>query len=177
MLESSYSPILCNVLQLITGHMTLLQLGPSVGHTMLHSIAYLGRGHSYLKGQGYWSEILTRIPKKYQNPVSQAWLEIFFTRKRHQSDPSPKWRPKFQIRYNKLKLKTNTSTRKSTLTLVNLPSFRISGETSPEKIYVENCKIYRRLYDWGYITPSHTNVCKFYNFQHRFSQVMFHLKS
>ena len=51
---------------------------------------------------------------------------------------------------NKSKLKTNTSTRKSTLTLVNLPSFRISGETSPEKIYVENCKIYRRLYDWGY---------------------------
>ena len=51
---------------------------------------------------------------------------------------------------NKLKLKTNTSTRKSTLTLVNLPSFRSSGETSPEKIYVENCKIYRRLYDWGY---------------------------
>ena len=26
-------------------------------------------------------------------------------------------------------------------------------------------------------TPSHTNVCKFYNFQHRFSQVIFHLKS
>ena len=26
-------------------------------------------------------------------------------------------------------------------------------------------------------TPSHTNVCKFYSFQHTFSQVMFHLKS
>ena len=68
---------------------------------------------------------------------------------------------------NKSNLKTNTSTRKSTLTLVNLPSFRISGETSPEKIYVENCKIYRRLYDWGYKAyPSHANVCKFFNFQH-----------
>ena len=48
------------------------------------------------------------------------------------------------------KLKTNTSTRKSTLTLVTLPSFSISGEISAEKMYVENWKIYRRLYDWGY---------------------------
>ena len=53
-------------------------------------------------------------------------------------DPSPKWRPKFQIRENKLKLKTNTSTRKSILTLVTLPSFSISGEISAEKMYVEN---------------------------------------
>ena len=51
---------------------------------------------------------------------------------------------------NKSKLKTNTSTRKSTLTLVTLPSFSISGEISAEKMQVENCKIYRRLYDWGY---------------------------
>ena len=51
---------------------------------------------------------------------------------------------------NKSKLKTNTSTRKSTLTLVTLPSFRISGEISAEKMYAENRKIYRRLYDWGY---------------------------
>ena len=51
---------------------------------------------------------------------------------------------------NNSKLKTNTSTRKSTLTLVTLPSFSISGEISAEKMYVENCKIYRRLYDWGY---------------------------
>ena len=35
---------------------------------------------------------------------------------------------------NKSKLKTNTSTRKSTLTLVTLPSFRISGEISAEKM-------------------------------------------
>ena len=35
---------------------------------------------------------------------------------------------------NKSKLKTNTSTRKSTLTLVILPSFRISGEISVEKM-------------------------------------------
>ena len=39
---------------------------------------------------------------------------------------------------NKSKLKTNTSTRKSTLTLVTLPSFSISGEISAEKILVEN---------------------------------------
>ena len=39
---------------------------------------------------------------------------------------------------------------KSTLTLVTLPSFSISGEISAEKMYVENWKIYRRLYDWGY---------------------------
>ena len=44
----------------------------------------------------------------------------------------------------------NTSTRKSTLTLVTLPSFSISGEISAEKMYFENCNIYRRLYDWGY---------------------------
>ena len=50
----------------------------------------------------------------------------------------------------KSKLETNTSTRKSTLTLVTLPSFSISGEISAEKMYAENWKIYRRLYDWGY---------------------------
>ena len=75
---------------------------------------------------------------------------------------------------NKSNLKTNTSTRKSTLTLVTLPSFSISGEISAEKMYVENCKIYRRLYDWGY--DSHTNVCKFCNFQHTFPRLIFHLK-
>ena len=35
---------------------------------------------------------------------------------------------------NKSKLKTNTSTRKSTLTLVTLPSFSILGEISAEKM-------------------------------------------
>ena len=38
----------------------------------------------------------------------------------------------------KSKLKTNNSTRKSTLTLVTLPSFSNSGEISAEKMYVEN---------------------------------------
>ena len=47
-------------------------------------------------------------------------------------------------------LKTNTSTRKSILKLVTLPSFSISGEKSAEKMLVQNWKIYRRLYDWGY---------------------------
>ena len=51
---------------------------------------------------------------------------------------------------NKSKLKTNTITRKSTFTLVTLPSFSILGEISAEKMYVEKWKIYRRLYDWGY---------------------------
>ena len=51
---------------------------------------------------------------------------------------------------NKSKLKTNTSARKTTLTLVTLSSFSISGEISAEKMYVENWKIYRRLNDWGY---------------------------
>ena len=51
---------------------------------------------------------------------------------------------------NKSKLKTNTSTRKSILNLVTLPSFSISGKISAEKMYVENCKNYRRLYEWGY---------------------------
>ena len=51
---------------------------------------------------------------------------------------------------NKSKLKTNTSTRKSILNLVTLPSFSISGEISAEKMYVENCKNYRRLYDWRF---------------------------
>ena len=35
-------------------------------------------------------------------------------------------------------LKTNTSTRKSTITLVTLQSFSTSGEISAEKMYVEN---------------------------------------
>ena len=53
-------------------------------------------------------------------------------------DPSPKWRPKIQIGYNKLKLKTHTSTRKNTFTLVTLQSFSIKGVISAEKMYVEN---------------------------------------
>ena len=36
---------------------------------------------------------------------------------------------------NKSKLKTNTCTRKSTLTLVTLPNFSISGEIPAEKMY------------------------------------------
>ena len=51
---------------------------------------------------------------------------------------------------NKSKLKTNTSTRKSIFTWVNLQSFSISGVLSAEKMYVENWKIYRRLYVWGH---------------------------
>ena len=36
-------------------------------------------------------------------------------------------------KFNKSKLKVNTSTRKNTLTLLTLPSFSISGEKSAEK--------------------------------------------
>lgn len=46
---------------------------------------------------------------------------------------------------NRSILKTYTSTRKNTFTLVTLQSFSISGELS-----AENWKKYRRLYDWGY---------------------------
>ena len=80
---------------------------------------------------------------------------------------------------NKSKLKTNTRTRKSNLTLVTLPSFSFSGEIWAEKMYVENWKIYRRLYDCTggiHYTPSHTNVSKFYTFQLTFIQLIFHLK-
>ena len=49
---------------------------------------------------------------------------------------------------NRSILKTYTSTRKNTFTLVTLPSFSISGVISAEKMSVEN---YRRLYDWGYL--------------------------
>ena len=52
--------------------------------------------------------------------------------------------------WNNSKLKTYTITRKNTVTLVTLQSFSISGEISAEKMWVENWKIYRHLYDWGY---------------------------
>ena len=55
--------------------------------------------------------------------------------------------------------------RKSTLTLVTLPSFSISGEISAEKMLkVEKCTDVCMTGGMHY-TPSHTNVCKFYNFQ------------
>ena len=84
----------------------------------------------------------------------------------------------------KSKLKTYTSTRKNTFTLVTLQSFSTSGVISAEKMLVENLKIYSRLYDWGFFfffflmtggmhyTPSHTNVCKFLDFQPTFSQLI-----
>ena len=49
-------------------------------------------------------------------------------------------------------LKTYTSTRKNTFSLVTLQSFSTSGVISAEKMSVENWKIYRRLYDWGYMS-------------------------
>ena len=44
-----------------------------------------------------------------------------------------------------------------------------------QKISFKEAKIH--LYDWGLRhTPSHTNVCKFFNFQLTFSQLILHLK-
>ena len=48
------------------------------------------------------------------------------------------------------KLKTFTSTRKSTFSLVTPQSFSTSGVISAEKMKVKKWKIYSRLYDWGY---------------------------
>ena len=64
------------------------------------------------------------------------------------------------IKISQNKKKTLTSTRKNTFTLVPLQSFSISGVASAEKMLVENWKIF--LFVW-YYTPSHTNVCKFFN--------------
>ena len=44
-------------------------------------------------------------------------------------------------------------------------------------MYVENLKFTDVCITGGmHYTPSHTNVCKFYNFQVTFSQMIFHLK-
>ena len=58
-------------------------------------------------------------------------------------------------------MKTNTSTRKSSLTLVTLPSFNISGAISAEKMHVENLKIYRRLYDMPPVIQTSVNFTIF----------------
>ena len=69
------------------------------------------------------------------------------------------------VRRNKTTSKTNT------FTLVTLQSFSISV-ISAEKMYVENWKIYRRLYDWGYalisIHPVIQMSVKFSNFNMHF---------
>ena len=78
---------------------------------------------------------------------------------------------------NNLKLKTYTSNRKNTFTLVTLKSFSISGEISAEKckLKIENftdvCMTEGIMH-----TPSHTNVCKVLNFQRTFSQLILHMK-
>ena len=58
---------------------------------------------------------------------------------------------------NRSILKTYTSTRKNTFTLVTLPSFSISGLISAEKMSIENWKITDVCVTGGiYYTPSHT---------------------
>ena len=49
-------------------------------------------------------------------------------------------------------LKTYTSTRKNTFSLVTLQSFSISGVISAEEMKVENWKIYRLVWLVVYIT-------------------------
>ena len=78
---------------------------------------------------------------------------------------------------NKSKLKTYTSTRKTTFTLVTLQSFSISGVISAEKCKLKIEK-FTEVCMTGSImhTPSHTNVSKFFNFQLTFSQLVLRLK-
>ena len=75
----------------------------------------------------------------------------------------------------KIKLKTHTRTRKNTFTLVTLQSFSISGVISAEKMYVENLKKFTEvcMTGVGYNAPSHTNVCKLFNFR-RGANIFFH---
>ena len=78
---------------------------------------------------------------------------------------------------NTLKLKTYTSTRINTFTLLTLQIFSISGVISAEKMYNENWEIYRPLYDWGYNAyPQSYKRLVFLNFQPKFFQLILHLK-
>ena len=88
-------------------------------------------------------------------------------------DPSPKWRPKF---LNKSKLKIYTSTKKNTFTLVTLQSFSSSGVLSAEKMKLKIGKFTVCMTGGIMDTLSHTNVCKFFNFQLTFSRPILHLK-
>ena len=67
---------------------------------------------------------------------------------------------------NELKLKTYTSARKSTFTLVTLQSFSIAGVISAEKMKSKNEKF------TDVCTPSHTNVCKCFKFHLTFPKLI-----
>ena len=74
---------------------------------------------------------------------------------------------------NKLKLKTYTSTRKSTFALVTLQSFSISDVISAEKCKLKNEKFTDVCMTGGMTyTPSHTNVCKFVKFYLTFPKLI-----
>ena len=68
---------------------------------------------------------------------------------------------------NRSILKTYISKSKNTFTLVTLPSFSISGVISAEKIQFETVEKFRDVCMTGGTmhTPSHTNACKFFDFQ------------
>ena len=74
----------------------------------------------------------------------------------------------------KSKLKTNTSARKSTLTLVTcqVSAFQVKYQLRKCMLKIEKFTDVCMTGGMHY-TPSHTNVCKFYNFQLTFSQLIF----
>ena len=64
---------------------------------------------------------------------------------------------------NRSKLKTYTSAKKNTLTLVTLQSFSISGVIPAEKIKLKIEKFTGACMTGAIMpTSSHTNVCKFF---------------
>ena len=70
-----------------------------------------------------------------------------------------------------------TNTRKNTFTLVSLQSFTTSLVMSAEKCKLKIEKFTDACMTGGIMNaPSHTNVCKFLNFQPTFSQLILHLK-
>ena len=75
---------------------------------------------------------------------------------------------------SKLKLKTYTSARKSTFTLVTLQSFSISDVISG--IIAEKCKLKNEKFTDVFMTggmtytPSHANVCKIFQISSYISQ-------
>ena len=67
----------------------------------------------------------------------------------------------------------DTSTRKSTFTLVTLQSFSISGVISAEKCKLKNEKFTDVCMTGGMTyTPSHARICKFVKFHLTFPKLM-----
>ena len=71
---------------------------------------------------------------------------------------------------NLLKWKRNTSTKKSTLSLVTLESFKAIGSISAEKYFFENRENKREMYVWGYGVYPQPYICLLFS---RFSKKYF----